>query len=201
MSQTSLTLGSLLSAGDGAGTEDLWQEGALDAALPSLPLIDAGTLRQTVKQAVLEVIDVDLGEILTGAWNRYQELQKYRDSERYPADEIILVPMVEHTVRSIHSPAIEIVANDVPVLNLKFELDLSLELEGVVLKIAGGKIIEICAGSCQGRGQIKWRDAVLLDRETRAFDVPGAIDLGDGITIPAVFGDDELAGPEHAEAA
>jgi len=55
----------------------------------------------------------------------------------------------------------------------------------VVLKVRGGKIREISAGRCRGKGTLECAGVALLQKETDAYDLPGRVSLGEGIDIPA----------------
>ena len=54
-----------------------------------------------------------------------------------------------------------------------------------MLKVRGGKIREISAGRCRGKGTLECAGVALLQQETDPFDLPGRISLGEGIEIPA----------------
>ena len=69
--------------------------------------------------------------------------------------------------------------------SLEFTITLALKLEGVVLKVRGGKIREISAGRCRGKGTLECAGVALLQKETDAYDLPGRVSLGEGIDIPA----------------
>jgi hypothetical protein len=119
------------------------------------------------------------------AWNKYRELLKYTDKEKYPPDVSVLVPLAEHTIKSEHKPYIEILINDKSVGKIDFNINISLTLKGIILKIRDGKIKEIQTGSCKGKGTIKCEDLVILEKETESFSLPGSINLGEGIPIAA----------------
>ena len=57
----------------------------------------------------------------------------------------------------------DIMVNDVAVGRLEFEIDLRLDLEGVLLKIRDGKIWEIKAGRCSGKGVCKCGKVTLMN--------------------------------------
>ena len=68
---------------------------------------------------------------------------------------------------------------------LEFTITLALKLEGVVLKVRGGKIREIAAGRCRGKGSLECAGVALLEKETDSVELPGRVSLGDGVDIPA----------------
>jgi len=130
-----------------------------------------------------DVLDIRLTDILAAAWQKYREIRKYSDRTAYPPGETFLVPLVEHTVRSIHHPGIEILVDDQPAAMIELEIEIALTLEGAILKISDGKIKGITTGACTGKGIIKCEGFTVLEKETGPLRMPGAIDLGAGIPI------------------
>jgi len=157
----------------------------LKEAVGKLPGIEWGPVASEIEAKIAEVLDVDILGILLGGWKKYRQLQQYRDPAKYPPEETILLTLTEHSISSSHHPKIEILAEQVLVASLEFTITLALTLEGIVLKVRGGKIREICAGRCRGKGTLACAGVPLLERETERFELPGRIDLGDGIEIPA----------------
>ncbi len=141
-----------------------------------------------LKEAVGKLPGIEWGPVakeIEGGWKKYRQLQQYRDTTKYPPEETILLSLTEHSIASSHHPKIEILAGEVPVGSLEFTITLALKLEGVVLKVRGGKIREISAGRCRGKGSLECAGVALLQKETDPFDLPGRISLGEGIEIPA----------------
>lgn len=188
MAESALTLRDFLVA----RTEDARQAiersdaGAkLKEAVGKLPGIAWGPVAKEIEAKIAEVLDVDIVGILLGGWKKYRQLQQYRDQTKYPPEETILLSLTEHSISSSHHPKIEILAEQVLLARLDFTITLALKLEGIVLKVRGGKIREICSGRCRGKGTLACAGVPLLEKETERFELPGRIDLGDGIEIPA----------------
>lgn len=157
----------------------------LKEAVGKLPGIEWGPVAKEIEAKIGDVLDVDVLGILLGGWKKYRQLQQYRDTAKYPPEETILLSLAEHSIASSHHPKIEILAGEVPVGTLEFTITLALKLEGIVLKVRGGKIREIAAGRCRGKGTLECAGVALLEKETERFELPGRISLGDGIEIPA----------------
>ena len=157
----------------------------LKEAVGKLPGIEWGTVAKEIEAKLGEVLDVDIVGVLLGGWKKYRQLQQYRDTTKYPPEETILLSLTEHSIASAHHPKIEILAGEVPVGTLEFTITLALKLEGIVLKVRGGKIREIVAGRCRGKGTLECAGVALLEKETERFELPGRVSLGDGIEIPA----------------
>ena len=66
---------------------------------------------------------------------------------------------------------------------LKLNIDLKLKLKGLILKIQNARIKQIMPGSCMGSGTISFYGKTLVEKETSEFNLPGTVDLGEGIPI------------------
>ncbi len=136
-----------------------------------------------VIKKINDLLNIRILDILAAAWDKYRDLLKYADRNKYSPDETFFVQLAEHSIKSEHHPYIEILINDRPLTKIDFEIVASLALKGIVLKIQDGKIKEILAGSCTGKGIIKCEKFLLLEKETESFPLPGSISLGEGVPI------------------
>ena len=144
------------------------------------PLILDSIIKNTI-----DMLDIKILDIMVKAWNKYKILLKYLDKEKYPPEETFLVPLAEHTIKSEHHPSIDILINDKPVGKIEFSITFSIMLEGIILKIQDGKIKGITTGTCKGKGTLACENVVILEKKTESIPLPGSIDLGEGIPIPA----------------
>jgi len=137
-----------------------------------------------ISRAAIDLLgDIKIEDVLLRAWQKHKEIKKYADREKYPPGETILFPLARHKVRSIHHPSIEILLNDHSVGSLVFDLVLLFDLEGFILKIRDARIVAILTGKCKGSGSFKYKEVVLLKRESQKIPMPGSISLGKGIPI------------------
>jgi hypothetical protein len=132
---------------------------------------------------IVDLLDIPIPDILTKAWRKYVSLQEYLDKSEFSPDETFLIPLAEHMIESKHHPYIEILTNDVPIGKIEFEIDVSLKLKGIILKVKNRKIKEIQTGECEGRGSVKCENHIILEKKLGEISLPGSIDLGEGISI------------------
>jgi hypothetical protein len=142
-------------------------------------------VRSQVPDELGKLLDVDGTDVLIGAWNKARELRKYRDTAKYPPEDVVIVPLAKHKIESKHRPYLEVSVDGHGMGRLHFEADLALTLEGVELTIQGGRIRKIRTGRTVGTGTLKCEGAVLHSIEKRLASLPGTIDLGEGVLIPA----------------
>lgn len=138
-----------------------------------------------ITRKVEDLLDISVIDIFLTAWNKYRILLKYTDKKKYSSNETFFIPLAEHTIKSEHKPYIEILINDKSVGKIDFNINISLTLKGIILKIRDGRIQEIQTGSCKGKGTIKCEDFVIMEKETESISLPGSINLGEGVPITA----------------
>lgn len=148
-----------------------------------VPAVTWPVAREEIFKKTGDLLDTTVPEIAAAAWGKYQILRRYSDTKKYPPGETVVVPLATHTIRSVHQPYVEILVGDEPVGKVHFAIDLEVTLEGVLLSIRGGKIVEMRVGSCQAKGSVSCEGAVVAERETKSWLLPGTISLGDGISI------------------
>lgn len=191
MSEKMVTVESLLFGASGAAgakamarLEEDDQATALKESLAEVANVAWGNVSEELGEQMGKLLDVGLDDILLGGWAKYRHLRQYRDAEKYPPDETILVPLAEHSITSTHEPYIEILVGDRRVGRITFNIELTLVLEGVVLKVRDGKIWEVKAGRCRGDGRLTTGGVTIAEKETDNIDLPGVIALPEGFEIP-----------------
>ncbi len=130
-----------------------------------------------------DLLNIDIRAILLSVWSKSGEFQKYLDAKNYPPDEVLLVPLAEHTITSEHNPSLESFMNKIPLGKMTFHINIELALKGAIIKIQNGKLWGGSIGSCAGKGSITFGDAHVLEKKSQPISLPSTIDLNDGIPI------------------
>ncbi len=147
------------------------------------PGLQESTLAEAAADKFPDLLNVKVMSILAGAWAKYELLKRYADRREYPPEEIVLLPLAEHTVKSEHHPYIEILLNGSPVGKIIFDVIVALKLESFELKLQDGKIKAVTAGTVQGSGEISFYGVTLVKKDFQPVTVPASINLGDGIPL------------------
>ncbi len=164
-----------------------------------LPKISFKSVRKELDAKIGEVLNTGIDDVLIAAWKKYRGFQDYADPQKHPPEETILVPLAKHTIQSAHRPHVDLKIKDMQIGSVQLDVRLALELEGVVLKVQAGRILDVRAGSCKASGSLKCsveskvgaKELLSLEKETPKFQLRGAIPLGDGIAIPPPGGPTE----------
>lgn len=130
-----------------------------------------------------EPLGKDVSDVLVEGWKKRQEIQQYRDREKYPNETGYVVTLIDHSLTSKHTYTITPVIYNVRLRKLKFDLLLKLNLKGAVLKIREAKIRNIRAGSFTGSGEIKFKGVTIAKRETDSITIPLQRDFEEPIPI------------------
>lgn len=154
----------------------------IDQELRELPVVPPSFYDLAIRQ-LTDLLDIQVSQILVGAWRKHREIIQYRDAEKYPPGNVYVVPLLEHTVTSRHSPTIEPIINGKRLPKIKFDVVLKLKMKGVMLKILNATITEILVGSCTGNGSIEYAGIAVLKKETAPYALPASIVLEEGVPV------------------
>jgi hypothetical protein len=136
-------------------------------------------------QKIGELFDIEIPDILLAAWKKLDVLRKYLDSSQYTPEEVIYAELAEHTITAELHPYLQIEVKRIPVKRIEFTINLSIGVKGMVLRIQNRRIKEIRSGSCEIKGKVEYQDLVLAEKTFTPIELPGSINLGEGIAIAA----------------
>jgi hypothetical protein len=110
---------------------------------------------------------------------------EFADAEKYPPNETEVVSLAEHTIKVLHHPYLQVTYRGMVLTNARFTftLEAELALKGVILRIQDGKIISIQAGAVKGSGELLLEEQSIIKKDFGSYELPGSIDLGDGISL------------------
>jgi hypothetical protein len=140
-------------------------------------------LRNKMLAEAGSLLDIRLLDVMRWAWKKGFELEAYRDTERYPPDKTFSVPLVEHKITSTHSPHVDIQMNGEKVGSINFSVTIEIAIKAMTLEIRNARIKKIHAGDCTAKGRFVCEGLLLAERESEPLDLPGTIDLGEGLKI------------------
>lgn len=169
-------------AGQILGKTETYQ--AMREAVEKVPGLKWPIFTKQIQAHLEDALDMDLLEILLSGWKKYRGLQQYRDRSKYPPNQTSLVPLGKHTLKSAHKPSVDVMADEVLLARVTLDVALSLEIEGLILAIRDARIREIAAGRCRGEARLACAGVEIVKKEIVSFDLPGRINLKEGIEIP-----------------
>jgi len=143
----------------------------------------AGIRNKVLLEAAGSLLDIRVLDVMSWAWKKGRELEAYRDTEKYPPDKTFSVSLVEHQITSTHKPYVEIRANQKIVGIVHFLVKIEIAIKGMKLEIQNARIKKIHAGECKAKGSFLCEGFLLAKRESNPLDLPGTVDLGEGLEI------------------
>ncbi len=158
------------------------------AILKETPDLSWDSIGKEFGSAYRSILDINIFDVFCGGWAKVKELQAFADQRKHPPEEISLVPLSEHKISSKHQPRIEILFGGKKLFELKFEVLLKLKLEFFILKIQGGCIHEISAGSFTIAGMIKCGGQRLVEKKSPTYKLPANRALKECFKIPGYSG-------------
>ncbi|QCP49826.1 hypothetical protein FAZ95_11955 [Trinickia violacea] len=187
MSDAPVTLNTLLwngssSAGANALIDAVKQHAPVDIA--KLPTLQWRELAQAVEDQVATGFDTSLGAILVRSWSDLAAIREAADPRRTPPDTTRSVPLVEHSIESVHHPKLEITIEGLRSFDVVFEVKLALKITGAILGIRNARIREIRLGECRGEATLSLGGHTLHRYELGSARFPGHIRFaGEGMPI------------------
>lgn len=149
------------------------QGGASDVGRTTgLADVDRRAMTNTVAEKLKDALDVGINQILLSAWSQHRDLINDLERSRELKGETILVPLADHTIRSTHHPAVEVMVNDRRVAAFKFNANLMMRIRRAVVKVEGGELVGVEAGAWHGVGQLKCGPVTLVEHETKEYGLP-----------------------------
>jgi hypothetical protein len=137
--------------------------------------VDRRVMTNNVADKLKDALDVQINQILKSAWAQHRDLLDDLEKSKQSRAETFLVPLANHTIRSTHHPAVEVLVNDRRVAAFKFNANLMMRIHGAVLKVQGGEVVGVEAGAWQGVGQLKCGPVTLVEHETEEFALPASL--------------------------
>lgn len=143
------------------------------------------TLKRALLDKVASMLDEPLIGVLAGAWGKYSEILKYSDRKAYPPDDTFLVSLAEHTISVEYRPCIQVFINNVRRGSFEFVVTLGIMVMAFQLEIQDARIRRVRTGTLKGIGEVALEGERIYRKEFQPIDLPGVIDLGEGIAIGA----------------
>ena len=140
-------------------------------------------LRDKILAQAGGLLDIRFLDVVGWAWKKGRELEAYRDTEKYPPDKTFSVPLVEHKITSTHTPHMDIQMNDKKIGCIHFAVNIEITIKAMTLEIRNARIKKLHPGDCKAKATFLCEGVLLAERESKPLDLPGIIDLGEGLEI------------------
>jgi hypothetical protein len=140
-------------------------------------------LRKEILKKLIDLLDIEVVKIIVKSWidnDFFQQINQIKDAQ---PNETIIIPLAQHTITSTHNPYIEIIYNGKVVHTINFEVNVDFHFKAVNLSFQNKKLKEISSGECSINGEFLCEKIKFLEAEIKKVNLPGMLNLGDGISI------------------
>ena len=170
--------------GAGAGTDDLPRqlEEQLGGALDNLPHAIREAAAGQIAGAAAQLLDVNLVDVLIGAWRLHEELIKAARRSLQAPGGVTLQDLLPFQVSVTQDPYIDVLVDDRSVARIQFSLTLEYEVRAMLPEIRAGRLVALHDGHCDVTATLAIEDQQIASRSMR-FELPGAIRLGRGLRL------------------
>ena len=175
---------SLLSGAGAPGTDDLPRqlEEQLGGVLDNLPHAIHEAAAGQIAGAAAQLLDVNLVDVLIGAWRLHEELVKAARRSLQAPGGITLQDLLPFQVSVTQDPYIDILVDDRSVARVQFSLTLEYEVRAMLPEIRAGRLVALHDGHCDVTATLAIENQQIASRSVR-FELPGAIRLGAGLRL------------------
>ena len=137
-----------------------------------------------VVKAANEFLDGGIPSIIESAWTTAHALPGITDAAKHAPHELVVVPLVTHSINSIQQPYVDVLVANTPLGRVSFEINIALTLAGAILTLRDGKIVELRVGSCQGSGSMSCEGIVIAKRTLSPVKLPAVMSFNGGASPP-----------------
>jgi hypothetical protein len=156
--------------------------GTVLAAAPRLPSAARRALDERVGAVLHRLLDIDLGELVVEGWSDGGELADAAARGRHGRSVTEVAP-ADHRITSTHHPTVDVLAGGEAVTTLRFHLEVSLRLRGVVALVGGGFLLDVPDGRLLAQATLALDGREVLTGSGRG-PVSAVLRLGDGLLLP-----------------
>jgi hypothetical protein len=151
----------------------------------SLGAVAAATRRAVAAQlasSVADLLDFDLAGVLVAGWSRYDALvDAARRTAADPSTEEV-VELATHRITSVHRPTVDLLFDGLRVGTLHLEATFDCALEGVVGRVARGRLVALHYGRATATAAVS-ADGTPIIRKEGVLDLDLRTSLGAGILL------------------
>jgi hypothetical protein len=126
-------------------------------------------------EALWEVLDLPLGEVVFGAWEKCDEIRDALEKTQGSPPTKERVSLANHTIRWSYQPTFEAVMNNKVVARVEANIAFVLKLDGAVLLISAGKLEGVAPGAGTASAELRIANEKLAETVPMSVTLPALI--------------------------
>jgi hypothetical protein len=155
-------------------TRALHEHGVLGSTGTALELAsEAGREAAGNQVAVVAngLLDLDLGDLVLAGWRKQGQLAAAAERTAANPGSSEVVELATHRVSSAHHPFVELLANDVRVATVTFDLAIEFVIKALVVTVRDGHVVSLHTGACDVAATLAAEGIQLASRRAH-FELP-----------------------------
>lgn len=133
-----------------------------------------GVVGSQASDALKSVLDMNVLDVLGGAWSAVSQLHEYTDRSKHPEGERSVVYLGSHTFVKTLYPQLTVTIEPLAPVKLRFALDLIADIQSIALAICNGYITSTGAGDGALSAQLKYGSLALNKPQQKKVHFPGS---------------------------
>ena len=137
-----------------------------------------GLIRGSASKALVDALDVEFFDVLAQGWCKGLKLYQYTDASKHPPDTDEVLSLGKRKFPLTVHPVLSLAVSGRELLNLRFTLVLTAQLDSAACTIRNGCITRIAVGSCLVSAQLKYGEVALHEpSQSPSLPLPGSYDF------------------------
>ena len=121
---------------------------------------------------ICELLEIKVDDVLLRAWKKAMAIRTAIQNSKQSPEQTTYLELAEHTVNSEHKPSIDVKLKGAKIKSIALQVQLGFKLQGFVLKIKNGAIVELQAGQCEVKGTIKLSGLTIAEKKLSPIKLP-----------------------------
>jgi hypothetical protein len=149
---------------------------AIQQAASCLPSpIGWSEVRTEMAGRMIDALQTTLLGGLVSAWLKSKAVEEKAKKSQSSPETPFSCTLLEHAVESTLHPYVRILLDEKLVQQVDFDVNMTTQIEGLILNLESGSIVSIQPGRCEWSGSIGIDGVDLIERSLVALDLPGHI--------------------------
>ncbi len=130
-----------------------------------------------------DLLKIDVYTILLSTWLKSEELSTYLNKKNTSTEDVLIIPLADHAIKSVHAPSMKPLINDTAIGEIKFDVYIEFLVKGAILEIQNQKIKDLTIGVCEAKGSVGYDNFIFVEKEGEIPIQTNSINFGEGIPI------------------
>src|SRR5262249_55712113 len=133
-------------------------------------------------RTIAGLVDLDLGEIVVGAWRRHRALAEAAHATQADPSLSRQVQLAWHDITAEHQPYVEVTVNGVKLATVHIDLAVTVTVEALTAAVRRGRVVSVRCGQTTVGAWLGCEGHEIAGRE-RPFDLAVTVPVGPGIAL------------------